>query len=253
MSEFHQNFSWENTQEKYPINTSKKSLPIFYDFYDLSKDFLNVYEPSEDTFLLIDSLELEIENLLSNNYFKFLEKITSIELGCGNGLVSCCFLSKIKSLNLNKKIHHYCVDINKEALDLTKRLLTNYNFDKDTTFIESNLFDNIDKKEIFDIIIFNPPYVTTDKEEYERALKEKNIFAAWAGGNKGSETINKFVQELKGRISNKTIIFLLLSKENDYNLIIDNIITKYNLNFELLMRKRFKNEKLAVFKFYKNL
>ena len=253
MSEFKQNFSWENTQEKYPINTSKKSLPIFYDFYDLSKDFLNVYEPSEDTFLLIDSLELEIENLFLNNYFKNLEKITSIELGCGNGLVSCCFLSKLKSLNINKKVNHYCVDINKHAINLTKGLLTNYDLDKDTSFIESNLFDNIDKNEIFDIIIFNPPYVTTDKEEYERALKEKDIYAAWAGGNKGSETIHKFVKELNGKISDKGIIFLLLSKENDYNLIINNITTKYNMNFELLMRKQFKNEKLAVFKFYKIL
>ena len=246
-----QNFSWDNTPEKYPIDTSKKSLPEFYDFYDLSQDFLNVYEPAEDTFLLIDSIELELDNLFSNNYFKSLEKIISIELGCGNGLVSSCFLSKLTNLNINN-YHHYCIDINKEAVDLTKRLLTNYNLDKKTSFIESNLFDNIDNNEIFDIIIFNPPYVTTEKDEYERALKEKDIYAAWAGGIKGSETINKFVQELHGRINNKTIIFLLLSKENDYNFIINNLNNQYKLNFELLMRKQFKNEKLAVFKFYTN-
>ena len=251
MSESLQNFSWENTKEKYPIDTSKKSLPEFYDFYELSKDFLNVYEPSEDTFLLIDSIEIELENLFSLNYFNTIENITSIELGCGNGLVSCCFLSKLKKLNTNKNIHHYCIDINKDAINLTKRILAKYNLDNNVTFIESNLFNNIDKKESFNIIIFNPPYVTTDKEEYERALKEKDIYAAWAGGNKGSETINKFVEELKGRISDKCIILLLLSKENDYNNIINNIKSKYRLNCELLIRKTFKNEKLAVFSFFK--
>ena len=251
MSEIPDKISWENMPEKYPIDTSKKSLPEFYDFYNLSQDFLNVYEPSEDTFLLIDSLELDLDSLFSQNYFNPTFKITSIELGCGNGLVSCCFLSKLKTLNINN-YSHYCIDINKDAINLTQKLLSKYNLDFNTSCIESDLFNNIDNKEIFDIIIFNPPYVTTDKEEYERALKEKDIYAAWAGGRKGSETINRFVEELEGRISNKTIIFLLLSKENDYNLIINNIKKKFGLNPELLMRKQFKNEKLVVFKFYKN-
>ena len=240
-------FSWENAPEKYSIDTSKKPLPEFYDFYDLSKDFLNVYVPSEDTFLLIDSLELELDNINIKSYFNNKEKINTIELGCGNGLVSCSFLSKLNQNNIN----HYCIDINKDALNLTKKLLSYYNLNKNIFFLESDLFDSIDKNITFDIIIFNPPYVTTDDDEYKRALKEKDIYAAWAGGKKGSETINKFVDKLKGRINNKSIIFLLLSKENDYNLIINNLMTQYDFKFELLMRKQFKNEKLAVFKFYK--
>ena len=245
-------FSWENAPEKYSIDTSKKPLPEFYDFYDLSKDFLNVYVPSEDTFLLIDSLELELDNININSYFNNKEKINTIELGCGNGLVSCSFLSKLNQLiNIENNINHYCIDINKDALNLTKNLLSKYNLNKNTFFLESDLFDSIDKNITFDIIIFNPPYVTTDDDEYKRALKEKDIYAAWAGGKKGSETINKFVDKLKGRINNKSIIFLLLSKENDYNSIINNLMTQYDFKFELLMRKQFKNEKLAVFKFYK--
>ena len=244
-------FSWEDTPEKYSIDTSKKPLPEFYDFYDLSKDFLNVYEPSEDTFLLIDSLELELDNLNLKSYFNNKDKFTSIELGCGNGLVSCSFLSKLNQIINIDKLNHYCVDINKDALNLTKNLLSKYNFNKNIIFKESDLFDSIDKKITFDIIIFNPPYVTTDNDEYKRALKEKDIYAAWAGGKKGSETINKFVEKLKERINNNTIIFLLLSKENDYNLIINNLMTKYDFKYDLLMRKQFKNEKLAVFKFYK--
>ena len=242
-----QNFSWENTPVKYPIDTSKNALPIFYDFYDLSKDFKNVYEPAEDSFLLIDSLLYELDQLkLDKN-----KKIISIELGCGSGLVSCCFLSKLKELKI-ENLEHYCIDINKEAVNLTNNLLKNYKLDNNVNVMEGDLFNNFDNNKKFDIIIFNPPYVTTDDEEYKRALKEKDIYAAWAGGKKGSETINKFILELKEHINERTILYLLLSKENDYEAILNNIRNLYDMNHEILMRKQFKNERLSVFKFSKN-
>ena len=241
-----QKFIWDKTPIKFPIDTSKKPLPSFYDFYDISKDFQNVYEPAEDSFLLIDSIDSELDQI----QFEKNNKITSIELGCGSGLVSCCFLSKMKYLNI-QNLNHYCVDINKDAIKLTENLLKNYNLEKNVKFIEGDLFNKIENIE-FDIIIFNPPYVTTDNEEYKNALVKKDISAAWAGGNKGSETINRFIEQLKKYISDKTIIFLLLSKENDYELIIDNMKKLYNFSYEILMRNKFKNESLAVFKFFRN-
>ena len=246
--ENNEKFSWEYSSEKYPIDTSKKPLPIYYDFYDLSKDFQNVYEPAEDSFLLIDSLDKELEQIT----FDKNKKITSIELGCGSGLVSCCFLSKLKDLNINI-LNHYCIDINKDAVNLTQNLLKNYNFDNNVNVIEGDLFNSFEKEKIFDIIIFNPPYVTTDDDEYKRALKEKDIYAAWAGGKKGSETINRFIDELKGHINENSIIFLLLSKENEYENIIDKLKKLYDLDYEVLMRKKFKNERLAVIKFFKKI
>ena len=239
-------FSWEYSPEKYPIDTSKNPLPLFYDFYDLSKDFQNVYEPAEDSFLLIDSLDKELEQIK----FDKNKKITSIEIGCGSGLVSCCYLSKLKELNISI-LNHYCVDINKDAINLTQNLIKNYNLDDNVNFIEGDLLNKFEKNKIFDIIIFNPPYVTTSNEEYERALKEKDIYAAWAGGKKGSETINRFVDEIKGHINENSILFLLLSKENDYQTIIDNMKNLYDMKCEILMRKQFKNERLAVMKFSK--
>ena len=245
------NFSWENTKEKYDIDTSKKKLPEFYDFYDVAQDFINVYEPAEDTFLLIDSMELELKNM--QNFFNDIKnknkELNTIEIGCGNGLISCCFLSEIKKYDI--KINHYCVDINKDAINLTHKLLEKYNFDKNTKFIEGDLFNKIDKNILFDIIIFNPPYVTTDDEEYKKALNEKNIYAAWAGGKKGSETIFKFISQLKDFIKDDSIIYLLLSKENEFFKIIDDINNCINFQFEILMKIKATNEKLAVFKFFK--
>ena len=236
-------FSWENSKSKYE-NNNKKSLPIFYDFYDLSNDFKNVYEPAEDTFLLIDS----ITNDLDKN--KLFNPIKSIEIGCGNGLVSCCYLDIIKKENITLE-KHFCIDINKDALNLTEKLIKNYNLNNNVYFIESDLFSNFKNNEKFDIIIFNPPYVTTDDDEYKRALEKKDIYASWAGGKKGSETIFKFISQLKDFIKDDSIIYLLLSKENEYLKIIDDINNCINFQFEILMKIKATNEKLAVFKFFK--
>ena len=236
-------FSWENSKSKYE-NNNKKSLPIFYDFYDLSNDFKNVYEPAEDTFLLIDS----ITNDLDKN--KLFNPIKSIEIGCGNGLVSCCYLDILKKENF-KLEKHFCIDINKDALNLTEKLIKNYNLNNNVFFIESDLFSNFKNNEKFDIIIFNPPYVTTDDDEYKRSLEKKDIYASWAGGKKGSETIFKFISQLKNFIKEDSIIYLLLSKENEYLKIIDDINNCINFQFEILMKIKATNEKLAVFKFFK--
>ena len=116
---------------------------------------------------------------------------------------------------------------------------------------KSDIFDNVDNKEGFDVIIFNPPYVTTDDDEYQRALKDKDIYASWAGGKKGSETIFKFLDQLKNNIKQNGILYLLLSKENEYHTIISRIKNECGFDFDVLMKKRAKNERLAVFKFYK--
>jgi release factor glutamine methyltransferase len=240
-------FSWENSKSKYE-NNNKKSLPIFYDFYDLSNDFKNVYEPAEDTFLLIDSITNDLINEKEKN--KLLNPIKSIEIGCGNGLVSCCYLDILKQENFQLE-KHFCIDINKDALNLTEKLIKNYNLNDKVYFIESDLFSNFKNNEKFDIIIFNPPYVTTDDDEYKRALEKKDIYASWAGGKKGSETIFKFISQLKDFIKDDSIIYLLLSKENEFFKIIDDINNCINFQFEIVMKIKATNEKLAVFKFFK--
>ena len=64
--------------------------------------------------------------------------------------------------------------------------------------MESNLFEFFSINEIkLDIIFFNPPYVTTDKEELDSAKVKKDISASWAGGMTGSEVIYEFINGLK--------------------------------------------------------
>lgn len=242
--------NWDKISEVYSegIILSKK-MPKFYDFFNVINDFNNVYEPAEDTFLMIDILKLE-EEKIKKHFISKNEDIFTAEVGCGSGFISCCFLNFIKESNyLDKNYLHYCIDINQDALTLTTNLLTNYDLDKNCVFLNSNIFQSVTDK--LDIIIFNPPYVTTDNEELDNAQKMTDISASWAGGPTGSDIIFNFIEQLSLVLKDDTIIYLLISEENEYEKIIQTMKNKYQFNCDCLLKRKAKNERLGIFKFYK--
>lgn len=76
------------------------------------------------------------------------------------------------------------VDISKEALDLAQKNLSINNLDIKCKFVEANAFDCLrelhDNKEVFDVIILDPPAFTKSRESIEgavRGYKEINLRA----------------------------------------------------------------------------
>jgi len=170
-----------------------------------------IYEPSEDSYLLREVIEKEIPKLKNKN-----PDLTILEIGAGSGIQ----LRKILDLGI-KKQNILGTDINPEAINFLSFLGFNV--------LNSNLFEKINKK--FDVIIFNPPYLPEDK------LEDKESKTSTTGGKKGSEVINKFLEQAKDYLNKEGIIFLLtssLTREIDFRTYEKELIASKKLFFEEL-------------------
>ena len=147
------------TLQDQPIGFHYKNLYINLD--------TNVYNPAEDTFLLLDSLK-----------YTSKDKILEIGTGCGIIALSCA----------TKGANVIATDINPIALKLTSQnIKQNHHLLKGTIhLLRGNLFDMLKHNQYFDIIIFNPPYLpTTTKERLKGGIN-----AAYDGGHTGTSIIN---------------------------------------------------------------
>lgn len=104
---------------------------------------------------------------------QFVKQVYSIKIkGCGSGFI-------IGNIALNQKDyfknHYLAIDINFDACYLTKKVSDYYNLTIDTVNADglSGLkyysTKSIRLMNSIDVLIFNPPYVPTEKEELERA------------------------------------------------------------------------------------
>lgn len=172
---------------------------------------MEIYEPSEDSFLLGEVLEKNLPKIIKKN-----KEANLLEIGIGSG-----FLLE-KALNLGiKKENILGVDINSEAVLFCKN--------KGFKCIKSNLFSKLKKNLKFDIIIFNPPYLPEDILE----PKESKIITT--GGKNGGELINIFLSEASNYLKNSGKIFLLissLSKKINWNKLKKRKLAEKNLFFE---------------------
>lgn len=206
---------------------------------NLTKDELdNVYEPSEDSFLLIDALEMDFEKLKTD------KPVFCVEVGSGSGIIISALAMALKKFCSS---YFLAVDINPEACTATKKtsLVNKVNID----VVQMDLLQLIHTKSIFDIIIFNPPYVVTESLE---VFDNKLISKAWAGGTKGREVMNKLFPLIPYLLSSKGLFYLLLIKENEPQNIIE-IFKNYNMSGSIIIERKIRGEHLYVLRFEKNL
>ena len=96
-------------------------------------DFEHVYEPAEDTYLLCDSLEKDLES------FRLSQPERALEIGCGSGCVITFFGQLIQRLDIKCKL--FATDINPNALDASRRTAEANNVE--VSFSKTDLLGNI--------------------------------------------------------------------------------------------------------------
>jgi len=184
----------------------------------------DVYEPSDDTFLLLESLEHI--NLAGKR---------AIEIGTGTGIISIYLAKKGAIVD--------AVDINPQAVSCAKR-----NAKENSVIIEvyeSSFFERVGDKK-FDLIIFNPPYLPEDEEDRKCV---DVLTLAWMGGKGGIEKTERFLYDAKEYLRENGEIYVVLSSLSE----IDSLLSKFSsiYVYEVLSSAKFDFETIYVYKFKK--
>lgn len=121
----------------------------------------NVLIPRQDTEILVEKA-LEI---IGSEFEKIKGKISVMDMCTGSGCIGISVAKKCQNTSVT------CVDISKAALEVAKEN-GKLNGVKNISFIESDLFENVNGK--FNVIISNPPYITS--AEIKKLMPEVKDF-----------------------------------------------------------------------------
>lgn len=201
------------------------------------EDRETVYEPSEDSFLLIDALESDLQSIDTR-----MPGI-GLEIGSGSGVVITAL-----AMALGSRFPSYflATDINPNACKVTKK--TSVTNSTNVEVIQMDLATNFLPLKFFDLIVFNPPYVVTEALE---VFDEKLISKTWAGGLDGRQVMKRIFPHIPNLLSENGIFYLLVIKENNPEYIME-YFKQFNMIGSMIAERKIRGEHLYVLKFVRH-
>lgn len=227
-----------------------------------TQDFEHVYEPSDDTWLMMDALKADREYLWKRFELGSEEKSLNpmpvcVEIGSGSGalityiskLLSSPRLSTSDAGNTRQLSQHclsYAVDINPHACQATRSTMQQNHVRGDV--VRCNLLSGVrlSLQKGVDVLIFNPPYVPTPIEELTHS--KDDIARSWAGGERGRVIIDELIQCIGEAISSRGVVYFVLLAANDIEEV-NQMMEKFGMESCVLQNKRRGIEHLYVIRY----
>ena len=177
----------ENKEKQYleEIKMLKKGIPIEHITHQ--KEFMklnffvdkNVLIPRQDTEILVEEV---IKIAQKTNAKKILDLCT------GSGAIAVSLAKYLPESEIT------AIDISNEALKIAKKNAISNNVENQITFVNSDMFTNLNEEK-FDIIVSNPPYIKTNVIEKLDIQVKNEPYIALDGGKDGLDFYKKIINE----------------------------------------------------------
>ncbi|KAF5547794.1 methyltransferase [Fusarium phyllophilum] len=193
-----------------------------------------VYEPAEDSYLLLDTLSSAAETEYLQKAFPDIAPLV-VEVGTGSGVVLAFVHAHAQKLFGTREVLTAGVDMNAFACRATVGTVAKAasdNPDSHAFYLGSCMGDLTTpwREGTIDVLIFNPPYVPTPEMPArpdsftadDLAVSTKPSFdddsyllaLSYAGGLDGMETTDRLIEALPQTLSRRGCAYLLLCAQN---------------------------------------
>jgi release factor glutamine methyltransferase len=202
----------------------KKAPQKIFRYHDLVIEVSpEVYDPAEDSFLLLETFVLH-------------PKTTVLEIGAGCGLLS------LECARRGARV--ICTDINPFAVqNIKKNIEKNKKKLKGSLEVrQGDLFSVIKENERFDVILFNPPYLPTTEAERVGGWFD----VATDGGRDGLVILRRFLNSVRTYLvpsGRAYVVFSSLAKRSE----LEQCLKKNHLSSEVIASYVFEGEQLDVY------
>ena len=174
-------------EKEYFANIKKLRQGIPLEHITHQKEFMklnffvneNVLIPRQDTEILVE----EVINIAKKTNSKKI-----LDLCTGSGAIAVSLAKYLPDAKIT------ALDISNDALKIAKKNARSNNVEEQITFINSDMFTNLNEEK-FDIIVSNPPYIKTDIIESLDEEVKKEPYIALDGGQDGLYFYRKIIKQ----------------------------------------------------------